>query len=109
MMFGLIKINIINSKTLSPLINEKLSYNIAEKELYDSYSKFIKDNSMIKIYQEESLGTLIKIGDRDFIIKNNLDINEYTKNIFDKIGVFLAGLWYNLSDLELWGWIVVLI
>ena len=91
-MMGLIKINMINSKTLSPISNEKEFYNIAEKELYDSYSSFIKDDSQIKIYEEEPGETLIKIGDRDFRIKKELDIEQYTKNIFDKIEVFLAGL-----------------
>ena len=92
LMMGLIKINVINSKTLSPLGNKYESYNIEEQEIYDSYSSFIKDDSLIKIYQEDSEGTLIKVGDRDFRIKKESDIGQYAENIFDKIEVFLAGL-----------------
>jgi len=92
MIIGLIKINVINSKTLSPLGNKNESYNIEEQEIYDSYSSFIKDDSLIKIYQEDSGETLIKVGDRDFRIKKESDIGQYAKNILDKIEVFLASL-----------------
>lgn len=89
---GLIKVNIINSKTLSPLGQENIEYNLDQQKMYESYSSFIKDNSLIKIYEEDASETLIKIGDKNFKITRDLDIQQYTKNILEKIEVFLSSL-----------------
>lgn len=89
---GLIKVNIINSKTLSPLGQKNIEYNLDQQKMYESYSSFIKDNSLIKIYEEDASETLIKIGDKNFKITRDLDIQQYTKNILEKIEVFLSSL-----------------
>lgn len=85
-LIGLAKINIVNSKTLSPLINNYEEYNIEEKELYESYSDFIKDETLLKIYNKKNGDILVRVGEKDYVIKDNLTFKQVIKNIFSKIG-----------------------
>lgn len=89
---GLIKVNIINSKALSPLVKDSEVYDLAEREIYDTYSSFINDDALIKIYNQDSNDILIKIGDKDYKINKEININEYTENILKKIEVLFSGL-----------------
>ncbi len=75
---GIIIVNIINTKALSPLGNTKENYKMVSKEFGEDFSKFIKDNSVLKIYKEKD-DILIKIGENNFIINNKLNtiINKY--------------------------------
>lgn len=82
---GLIKINMINSKTLSPLNENYDDYDIEEKELFNDYEDFINDNSLIKLYKKKSGDILIKINNSNYIIRHNLSMKRAVKNIFNKI------------------------
>ncbi len=79
---GLMKINIINTKTLSPLGNSKENYEIVSEEFGEDFSKFIKDNSILKIYYNKGDGILVRIKDSDFKIKSNLTfLDDFKKKI----------------------------
>lgn len=88
----LIKINLINSKILSPLNEEYVASNDEERELYESYSDFIKDESLVKLYIDDNGDVLIKIADKGYRIKKDLKIDDIAKNIFNKIEVIFKSL-----------------
>lgn len=61
---GLIKVNMVNTKALSPLGDAENNYELVSKEFGEDFSSFLKDNSKIKIYSED--GIVIRIGEEDF-------------------------------------------
>ena len=69
-MIGLVKINIINTKALSPLGDTNENYEKIKEELGEDFSNFIKDNSFLKIYKESEKDILVRLGDNNFKIKN---------------------------------------
>lgn len=81
----LIKINMINSKTLSPLSHDYTNLSKDEEELLDNYKSFITDKTYVKIYQESDGDILVKLGDESYILRRNITLKEFGKNIFDKI------------------------
>lgn len=81
----LIRINMINSKTLSPLSYDYKNLNKDEEELLDEYKSFITDKTYVKIYQESNGDILIKLGDESYILRRNITLKEFGENIFDKI------------------------
>ena len=85
---GLIKINIINTRALSPLGRTNDNYELVSEEFGEEFSKFIKDNVAVKIYTGDSQETLVKIGDSDFIIKDESELVSGTKYLFNKVGEF---------------------
>lgn len=88
-MVGIIKIDIINTKCLSPLGNTKENYELISKEFGDDFSNFIKDNSFLKIYKEEDSNILIRLGNEDFKVNDEstffYNIKEAFENIKNKI------------------------
>lgn len=88
-MVGIIKVDIINTKCLSPLGNTKENYELISKEFGDDFSNFIKDNSFLKIYKEKDSNILIRLGNEDFKINDEstffYNIKETFKNIKNKI------------------------
>ena len=75
---GITRINIINTKALSPLGNTNENYKMVSKEFGEDFSKFIKDNSILKIYKEKD-NILIRIGENNFVISNN-NLNRLLNN-----------------------------
>lgn len=69
-LIGIIKVDIINTKSLSPLGNTNENYQLVSKEFGEDFSNFIKDNSYLKIYTEEGENILVKLGDKQFQITN---------------------------------------
>ena len=88
-MVGIIKVDIINTKCLSPLGNTKENYELISKEFGDDFSNFIKDNSFLKIYKEKDSNILIRLGNEDFKINDEstffYNIKETFENIKNKI------------------------
>eukprot|EP00828_Plagiopyla_frontata_P009915 TRINITY_DN15147_c0_g1_i1.p4 TRINITY_DN15147_c0_g1~~TRINITY_DN15147_c0_g1_i1.p4 ORF type:complete len:143 (-),score=11.69 TRINITY_DN15147_c0_g1_i1:2-430(-) len=66
---GVICINITNTKALSPLGNTNENYKLVNEEFGEDFSNFIKDNSILKIYKEDS-DILVRIGENNFRITN---------------------------------------
>jgi len=89
-MIGLIRINIINTKALSPLGDKNENYEKIKEELGEEFSVFIKDNSPIKIYNEPSEDIIVNAWDKDFTIRDESDIISLANNISDKIGDFFS-------------------
>lgn len=77
---GLIHINIINTKTLSPLGNTKQNYELVSEKFGKDFDDFIKDNSFLKIYKDSNEGkVLVRFGDTEFKISSESEIIEYIK------------------------------
>lgn len=83
---GLVRINIINTKALSPLGNSKENYEKIKESFGEEFSSFINDNSLIKIYEDNSVdGILVRIGDNDYKIRKRSYIIDKLENVFDSI------------------------
>lgn len=65
MLGGLIWVNVVDTKALSPLGNTNENYKMVSEEFGDDFSSFIKDNSFFKIYKEKD-DILIRIGENNF-------------------------------------------
>lgn len=84
---GFIKINIINTKALSPTGDGESNYELISQEFGEDFQEFIKDNSEVKIYPGEGSieNTIIRIKDKEFIINTNHIIFEKVMFITKKI------------------------
>lgn len=77
---GIIWINIVDTKALSPLGNTNENYKMVSAEFGDDFSSFIKDNSFLKIYKEKD-DILIRIGENTFKVSKNFKfMSERTKD-----------------------------
>ena len=65
---GLIKINIKNTRVMSPIGNGDENYELVHSELGDEFANFIRDSSPIKIYQNGSQITMVKINDKEYFL-----------------------------------------
>ena len=83
-LIGIIKINIINTKALSPLGNTNENYKLVSKEFGEDFSNFIKDNSFLKIYKESNNDLLVRVGNSDFEIRNKSVITQKVEKIIEK-------------------------
>jgi hypothetical protein len=78
---GIIKVDMINTKALSPLGNTNENYKLVSEKFGEDFSNFIKDNSFLKIYKESENDILIRLGENDFEIKNESIITEKIEEI----------------------------
>lgn len=97
-LLGLIKVNIINTKSLSPLGNTNQNYELVSEEFGKDFSNFIKDNSVIKIYKENDKELLIRIGNKDFKVSEESVFTQKFKNAYDKISINLINLKDNMYN-----------
>ena len=85
LLVGIVKVDVINTKALSPLGNTTENYELVSEKFGKDFSNFIKDNSFLKIYKESEKDILVRLGDSNFKIKNESDfinkIEETLKNI----------------------------
>jgi hypothetical protein len=84
-LIGIIKIDMINTKALSPLGNTTENYKIVSDEFGEDFSNFIKDNSFLKIYKESEKDILVKVGEYDFRINNQSIFTKKIEELFQKI------------------------
>ncbi|CUU46073.1 hypothetical protein ACUH7Y_04245 [Clostridium beijerinckii] len=82
---GIIKIDMINTKALSPLGNTNENYKLVSNEFGEDFSNFIKDNSFLKIYKESEKDVLVKIGSNDFRINNQSSFIKKIEDIIERI------------------------
>ena len=88
---GFVKINIINTESLSPLGNTDDNFKVVSEEFGEDFQEFIKDNSTVKIYvgeKKDGLAT-VKIYNKEIkLTSDNLFMNtiktagEYINNAF---------------------------
>ena len=84
-LIGLIKVNILNTKALSPLGNTNDNYKLVSEEFGEDFSNFIQDKSPVKIYVEEDVETMVRLGEKDFIIKSESNLINFAKGVFSKV------------------------
>lgn len=82
---GIIKIDVINTKALSPLGNTNENYELVSEKFGEDFSNFIKDNSFLKIYKESEKDILVRVGDSNFKIKNESALITKIEEIFKNI------------------------
>ena len=82
---GIIKVDMINTKALSPLGNTNENYKLVSEKFGEDFSKFIKDNSFLKIYKESEKDILVRLGDSDFKIRNESVFIEKIEEMFKNI------------------------
>lgn len=82
---GIIKIDVINTKALSPLGNTNENYKLVSKEFGEEFSNFIKDNSFLKIYKETGNDILVRLGNSEFKISDESIFIKKVQKIFDNI------------------------
>ena len=75
---GFVKINIINTESLSPLGNTDDNFKVVSEEFGEDFQEFIKDNSTVKIYvgeKKDGLAT-VKIYNKEIkLTSDNLFMN----------------------------------
>ena len=93
---GVIKINIINTKALSPVGNGEDNYELVKEEFGKDFEEFIKDDAEVKIYtpRDEIENITVRIYDKEFIINTN---NKLTEK-FDEMGGFLYNGFSSIID-----------
>lgn len=94
LIIGFVKINIINTESLSPLGNTDDNFKVVSEEFGEDFQEFIKDNSTVKIYvgeKNDGLATVrvynkeIKLTS-DNLIMNTIKITgDNLNNVFIKI------------------------
>ena len=84
-LIGLIKVNILNTKALSPLGNTNDNYKLVSEEFGEDFSNLIQDKSPVKIYVEEDEETMVRLGEKDFIIKSESNLINFAKGVFSKV------------------------
>ena len=84
-LIGLIKVNILNTKALSPLGNTNDNYKLVSEEFGEDFSNFIQDKSPVKIYVEEDEETMVRLGEKDFIIKSESNLINFANGGFSKV------------------------
>lgn len=86
---GIIRVDMINTKALSPLGNTNENYKIVNEKFGEDFSKFIKDNSYLKIYKEPRKDILVRLGDNEFKIRNKSVFIEKIQEIFEDINNYI--------------------
>lgn len=93
-LFGFIRINIVNTKALSPTGEGENNYKIISNEFGDDFNEFIKDGAEIKIYTptEEDAKFTVKILDKEIYVNNDnvflIKLQEGAYTVYHKISAF---------------------
>lgn len=96
---GLIKINIINTKSLSPVGNTDDNKKIVNTEFGDDFNNFIQDNSNVKIYNKENGDYLLNINENALRIKNESELVNFIKKTFYKVTDSVKNVIINIQNL----------
>ena len=96
---NLVKINIINTKALSPVGNTDDNKKIVNSEFGDEFKSFIQDNSNIKIYEETNGEYLVTINDNKIRIKEESSLLKGTKKVLLKVKSITNNLISNIESL----------
>lgn len=96
---NLVKINIINTKALSPVGNTDDNKKIVNSEFGDEFKSFIQDNSNIKIYEETNGEYLVTINDNKIRIKEESSLLKGTKKVLLKVKSITSNLISNIESL----------
>lgn len=84
-LIGIIKIDIINTKALSPLGNTNENYELVSEEFGEDFSNFIKDDAFLKIYKESEDEMLVRLGNNDFKIQSESAFIDKIQEVIDNL------------------------
>lgn len=84
-LFGFVKINLVNTEALSPIGVTNDSYKNVSPEFGEELSNFTQDNSNIKIYKEEDEGFIVRIFGEDYKISTDTALMSELKSIGEGI------------------------
>lgn len=96
LIIGFVKINIINTESLSPLGNTNDNFKVVSEEFGEDFQEFIKDNSMIKIYvgeKNDGLATVKIYNKKIKLTSDNLFINT-----IKTVGEYIGSTFANIKD-----------
>ena len=96
LIIGFVKINIINTESLSPLGNTDDNFKVVSEEFGEDFQEFIKDNSMIKIYvgeKNDGLATVKIYNKKIKLTSDNLFINT-----IKTVGEYIGSTFANIKD-----------
>ena len=94
LIIGFVKINIINTESLSPLGNTNDNFKVVSEEFGEDFQEFIKDKSMVKNYvgeKNDGLATVkiynkeIKLTSDNLFMNTIKKVREYVDNAFINI------------------------
>ena len=97
--FNLVKINVINTKALSPVGNTDDNKKIVNSEFGDEFKSFIQDNSNVKIYEETNGEYLVTVNDNKIRIKEESSLLKGAKKVFLKVESITNNLISNIESL----------
>ena len=104
---GCIKINIINTESLSPLGNTDDNFKVVSEEFGEDFQEFIKDNSVVKIYvgeKNDGMATVkfynkyINLTNNNFIMNFIKDLATYTNKAYINIRDKISGITKNNKE-----------
>ncbi|OPF53222.1 hypothetical protein BH721_11095 [Clostridium baratii] len=82
---SLVNINMINTKSLSPIGNTYDNFKLVSSEFGEDFTGFIQDNSNIKIYEDNG-EFIVSLNNKKIKIKEESKIINGIKNIILSIG-----------------------
>lgn len=86
---SLVNINMINTKSLSPIGNTYYNFKLVSSEFGEDFNGFIQDNSNIKIYEDNG-EFIVSLNNKKIKIKEESKIINGIKSIILSVGnVFL--------------------
>lgn len=93
---GIVQVNIINTKALSPVGNGDDNYELVKEEFGKDFEEFIKDDAEVKIYtpNDEIENTTVRVYNKEFIIDMDNKITEK----FYAVGGFLYNGFSSIID-----------
>ncbi|MDS0524068.1 hypothetical protein NNC19_00170 [Clostridium sp. SHJSY1] len=89
---GLTKVNIINTKALSPLDDTNENYKKVSEAFGEDFSNFIRDNASVKIYKDDSDEILVKVGEKDYKITKESSLINQAEKMVDGVGDFFTSI-----------------
>ena len=96
MIIGFVKINIVNTESLSPLGTTDDNFKVVSTEFGEDFQEFIMDKSPVKIYvgeKNDGLAT-VKVYDKSI----NLTNNNFLINSIKTLGSYISNTCSSLKD-----------
>ena len=93
---GFVKINIVNTQSLSPLGNTDDNFKVVSTEFGEDFQEFIMDKSPVKIYigeKDDGLST-VKVYNKEI----NLTNDNFFMNTIRKITEYVNKVFVNIKD-----------
>lgn len=97
---GAIKINIVNTKSLSPLGNSDDNFNLVSQEFGEDFQEFIMDKSQVKIYtgEENDNSAMVKVFNKEINLTMNNVFLRKLKPVFNYIGKTVSNIRDNFNE-----------